>query len=224
MKADTLTLKALFQKEVRYVIPTFQRPYVWTQEDQWEALWDDLRNVAEWYLDELEAAEGNSVLAEERAKSHFMGAVVLQQRPTPTAEIETRTVIDGQQRLTTMQLLLDAAQEVMEELELPEAPRLERLVVNEHAAGDEVFKLWPASLDQTRLQSLDDQRFGHLGGPGGLLDRAGARLLPPPDPRVDRVGADLPTSKGAGRMGSRRLCSVFWLWSSSISAPRTTRS
>jgi hypothetical protein len=153
MKADTLTLKALFQKDVRYVIPTFQRPYVWTQDGQWEALWDDLRNVVEWYLEELEAAEGNNVLAQERAKSHFMGAVVLQQRPTPTADIETRTVIDGQQRLTTMQLLLDAAQEVMEELELPEAPRLQRLVVNEHAEGDEVFKLWPASLDQNAFRA-----------------------------------------------------------------------
>ena len=32
MKADILSPKALFQKDVRYVIPTFQRPYVWTQE------------------------------------------------------------------------------------------------------------------------------------------------------------------------------------------------
>src|SRR5438874_11885986 len=108
MKADTLTLKALFQKDVRYVIPMFQRPYVWTQEDQWEALWNDIRNVAEWYLDELEAADGNNALAEERSKSHFMGAVVFQQQPTASAEIETRTVIDGQPRLTTKQLVPDA--------------------------------------------------------------------------------------------------------------------
>lgn len=153
MKADTLTLKALFQKEVRYLIPTFQRPYVWTQEDQWEGLWDDLRNAAEWYLEELERAEGNNAAAEERARKHFMGAVVLQQQPTPTAEIETRTVIDGQQRLTTMQLLLDAAQEVTEERGLAEATRLERLVVNQFAKGDERFKLWPASLDQDAFRA-----------------------------------------------------------------------
>jgi hypothetical protein len=52
-----------------------------------------------------------------------------------------------------MQLLLDAAQEVMEEFEFPEAPRLARLVVNEHAEGDEVFKLWPASLDQDAFRT-----------------------------------------------------------------------
>lgn len=153
MKADTLTLKALFQKDVRYVIPMFQRPYVWTQDGQWEALWDDLRNVAEWYLDELRKANGNSALAEERARKHFMGAVVLQQQPTPTAEIETRTVIDGQQRLTTMQLLLDAAQEVMEELGFAEAVRLARLVENGYAHGDDVFKLWPTGLDQAAFRA-----------------------------------------------------------------------
>lgn len=153
MKADTLTLKALFQRDIRYVIPTFQRPYVWTQEDQWEALWNDIRNVAEWYLDELEAADGNNALAEERSTTHFMGAVVLQQQPTASREIETRTVIDGQQRLTTMQLVLDAAQEVMEELEFPEAPRLSRLVVNDHAEGDDVFKLWPSTLDQEAFRA-----------------------------------------------------------------------
>lgn len=153
MDADTLSLKALFQKDIRYVIPMFQRPYVWTQEDQWEALWNDLRNTAEWYLEELERADGNNAVAQERAKTHFMGAVVLQQQPTPTAEIETRTVIDGQQRLTTMQLLLDAAQEVMEELELPEALRLSRLVENSFEKGDAAFKLWPTSLDQAAFRA-----------------------------------------------------------------------
>src|SRR5262249_31084567 len=153
MKADTLTLKALFQKEVRYVIPTFQRPYVWTQEDQWEGLWDDLRNAAEWYMEDLVRADGNNALAEERARKHFMGAVGVQQQPTPTAEIETRTVIDGQQRLTTMQLLVDAAQEVLEERDHSQAARLERLVLNQFATGDDRFKLWPANLDQAAFRA-----------------------------------------------------------------------
>ena len=78
MKADTLTVKALFQKEIRYAIPTFQRPYVWTQDDQWEPLWEDVRNLAERYSDELLIAEGNRALAEERTGSHFLGALVLQ--------------------------------------------------------------------------------------------------------------------------------------------------
>lgn len=154
MKADTLTLKALFQKDVRYVIPTFQRPYVWNQEDQWEPLWDDVRNTAERYIDQLRASDGNNPLAEERAGTHFMGAVVLQQRPTASAELETRDVIDGQQRLTTMQLFMDAAQEVLEELgAAAEAHRVSRLVVNAYASDDQAFKLWPTSLDRDAFRA-----------------------------------------------------------------------
>jgi hypothetical protein len=153
VKADTLTLKALFQKDVRYVIPTFQRPYVWNQEEQWEPLWDDLRNTAERYLDELDRAAGDMPRAEENTGSHFLGAVVLQQRPTASAQIDARQVIDGQQRLTTMQLLIDAAQEALEELGADEADRLSWLVLNDHATGDDVFKLWPTSLDRDAFRA-----------------------------------------------------------------------
>ena len=38
MRTDILTPKSLFQKDIRYTIPPFQRPYVWTQEGQWESL------------------------------------------------------------------------------------------------------------------------------------------------------------------------------------------
>ncbi len=173
MKADTLTLKALFQKDVRYVIPTFQRPYVWTQEDQWEALWDDLRNVAERYIDELRDADRNNAVAEEKAGTHFMGAVVLQQQPTPTAEIERRTVIDGQQRLTTMQLVLDAAQEVLQELDEPEASRLSRLVQNVDGTDDDVFKLWPTSLDRDAFRAaMTNSAVTPLGFEDSLIVQA----------------------------------------------------
>lgn len=154
MKADTLSLKALFQKDVRYVIPTFQRPYVWGQEQQWEPLWDDVRNAAERYLDELDAAGDDRALAEARTGSHFMGAVVVQQRPNAAAELETRDVIDGQQRLTTMQLLADAAQQVFTDAGFgPEARRLLRIVHNTYAEGDQEFKLWPTRLDRDAFRA-----------------------------------------------------------------------
>ena len=130
MKVDILSLKKLFQQDIRYVIPTFQRPYVWNQEEQWEPLWDDVRNVAEEYLDQLEiVGPDQRAQAEERTGAHFMGAVVVQQQPTPAAEIDVRHVIDGQQRLTTLQLLADATQEVVEDLgQAPVAKRLAKLV------------------------------------------------------------------------------------------------
>ena len=148
-----MTLQELFQKPVRYVIPPFQRPYVWTQDDQWEPLWDDVRNAAERYLDEHSFTEsGSEGAALASTPAHFLGAVVLQQQQFGASEIERRRVIDGQQRLTTLQLLLDAAQKVFEDLDLPPAGRLSLLVSNDErmlgAEKDHVYKVWPTLMDQ----------------------------------------------------------------------------
>lgn len=83
-----------------------------------------------------------------------MGAVVLQQQATATAELETRDVIDGQQRLTTLQLLVDAAQEVFAHAGYDrEARRLLRIVQNAYAEGDDAFKLWPTLLDRDAFRA-----------------------------------------------------------------------
>jgi hypothetical protein len=153
VEAGPLTVKKLFQKDVRYLVPTFQRPYVWNQDDQWEPLWDDVRNSAELYQEQLDT-HGDAAAAEEATGAHFLGAVVLQQRMMPVKDLEVREVIDGQQRMTTIQLLLDACQETFERLELDSnARRLARLVQNAYVDGDEVFKLWPTSMDQDAFRA-----------------------------------------------------------------------
>ncbi len=157
MDASILTLKDIFQKDVRYLIPTFQRPYVWNQEDQWEPLWDDVRNTAERYLDALHEAENDTAAARNRAQAHFLGAVVVQQQHTGAADIEVRHVIDGQQRLTTLQLLLDAAQEVFEKSGVaPASRRLSKLVLNDEdfvgSDPDHQFKIWPTNVDRAAFR------------------------------------------------------------------------
>lgn len=145
MKADTLNLQQLFSKDVRYEIPQFQRPYVWEQEAQWGPLWDDVLDTAEEYLED------------QQAPAHFMGAVVLQQRSTTAMEIERRIVVDGQQRLTTLQLLLDAVQEVFGErgYRMP-ALRMSRLVLNNEVyyaeEPEQKFKVWPTVYDRAAFQ------------------------------------------------------------------------
>ena len=151
MHTDILTPKDLFQKEVRYTIPPFQRPYVWSQDDQWEPLWEDVRNVAENYIEELDRSDNDGVEAEQKTSPHFLGAVGLKQVPTAAKDIDQREVIDGQQRVTTLQLLLDAIQQICEESDHPYfkrvARRLAKLVTNdEELVGDDrlhIFKLWP---------------------------------------------------------------------------------
>ncbi len=161
METHIHTPKDLFQKAVCYTIPEFQRPYVWSQEDQWEPLWDDVRNVAENYLEQLEQSGGDLVEAEEKTSPHFLGAVVHQQVPRPAKFIPQREVIDGQQRMTTIQLLLDAIQLVCEELEFkPAATRLSTLVLNnEESIGDErdkVLKLQPSRTDREAFRHAMD--------------------------------------------------------------------
>lgn len=164
MHTDILTPKDLFQKEVRYTIPPFQRPYVWSQDDQWEPLWEDVRNVAENYLDELERTDNSEVEAGQRTSPHFLGAVVLKQVPTAAKDIDQREVIDGQQRMTTLQLLLDAIQLICEQSDEPyikkAARRMAKLVTNdEDLIGDDelhIFKLWPTRSDREAFRHAMD--------------------------------------------------------------------
>lgn len=67
-------------------IPFFQRSYVWNQ-DNWEELLADLLN---------------------NEKSHFLGSLILKQQKTSTGDPKQALVIDGQQRLTTLSILVKA--------------------------------------------------------------------------------------------------------------------
>ena len=107
MDANIRNLESLFGDQVSYQIPQFQRPYAWREEDQWFPLWEDIRLLAERHL----AAGGQG-----HVKPHFMGAIVLQHRERNTGEVTKRIVVDGQQRLTTLQLLIKATQGAFRQL------------------------------------------------------------------------------------------------------------
>jgi uncharacterized protein with ParB-like and HNH nuclease domain len=72
----------------------------------------------------------------DRHHPHFLGAVVLRQVQKQTGQMQERTIIEGQQRLTTLQLVLDALHsELLRVDALPPAMRIEPFVTNsEHAA------------------------------------------------------------------------------------------
>ena len=157
MQTNLQRPQKLFVSPIRYEIPAFQRRYVWQQEEQWEPLWADVIELAQ------------SILEDGDAKPHFLGAVVLQQLPVPTGSIERRIVVDGQQRLTTLQLLIDAIQEVLEVQQFGgPAKRLLALVENTDEFRDDnpdhAFKVWPTSVDRvpfrhTMSNDLSDEDF-----------------------------------------------------------------
>ncbi|MCS7232207.1 MAG: DUF262 domain-containing protein [Elusimicrobiota bacterium] len=86
MKAQEKSFKFL-SMEGKVKIPFFQRTYVWTEEN-WEELLNELLN--------------------EFRETNFLGAIILKQIPTASGEPKQLEVIDGQQRLTTLSILLKA--------------------------------------------------------------------------------------------------------------------
>ena len=105
MKTDVQTPMEVFYLPQHLVVPLFQRPYVWDEEDQWAPLWQDIRRMAE-----IRIRDPYSVV------SHFLGAIVLQAHETQQGRIPVSNIIDGQQRLTTLQILMDATAAVLDEL------------------------------------------------------------------------------------------------------------
>jgi hypothetical protein len=146
-----LNLRSIFQKEVQYLIPLFQRPYVWVEDLQWAPLWDDVARAAEIYREQQRRSNDSATALKETGR-HFMGAIVLQQQSTGVDEPERRHVVDGQQRLTTLQLLLDAAREVFENRGYAkEGLQLGKLVLNDkelYPAEEHRLKVCPTLTDQ----------------------------------------------------------------------------
>jgi hypothetical protein len=159
MKPATHTLSDLFGSDVQYVVPLYQRPYVWKQDTHWMPLWQDLVEIVDHQLD---PATG--------APSHFLGAVVLDQIETTPGEATKRLVIDGQQRLTTLQLLLTAAAEECEKAGAErEARLLRRLTRNSEdlTSGDARYKVWPTNANQPAFRAV----MSANGGDPGADDR-----------------------------------------------------
>ena len=96
MKSDDITIQQLFQDRRQYMVPFYQRAYVWTLMNQWAQLWEDIQAKADARL------FNNSKLT-----PHFLGAVVLDPQPkSGLIGVDTLHIIDGQQRLTTLQFIL----------------------------------------------------------------------------------------------------------------------
>jgi hypothetical protein len=148
----------LFNRPVTYVVPLFQRPYVWTKGEHWQPLWEDFLAVAERLLDARANATEEELergVPEQVTPSHFLGAVVLEQVPTGAGMIERRNIIDGQQRLLTLQLFLDAAHDVAAEYEDERARLFGMLTDNDpHLVQAQMdhFKVWPTNVDRVAFQ------------------------------------------------------------------------
>ena len=94
LNVDQKTIKDLFQdKKADFLIPDYQRPYAWG-ENECQTLWDDIFAFA---------IPNNNSEAFDSNSEYFLGPIV-----TFVNEDKKQEIIDGQQRLTTLMLLLRA--------------------------------------------------------------------------------------------------------------------
>ena len=143
MKSDTNDVQQLFQDRRQYRVPFYQRAYVWVKEEQWEPLWNDIQTKAESRTDG------------ETLTPHFLGAIVLEPQPRRGLKgVETYNIIDGQQRITTLQyflaaLLISSREESASAL----VPLIDGCVWNPNPntmenPAIERFKVWPTFRDR----------------------------------------------------------------------------
>ena len=163
MQAKTWALGEILKPERRYIIPTFQRSYEWTKDGQWELLFEDLIATADRLFQRRQYAKMTESQPDEASVSpHFLGAIVYDSLPYPAGGVALRSVIDGQQRLTTLQLLLrgllNMVQEEESEGELKgKAKSLFKMISNDEDSGaspEDVYKLWPRRDDRELWPSV----------------------------------------------------------------------
>lgn len=148
MKAGDVTLGHVFAADHHLVVPLFQRPYVWDQDLNWEPLWTDVRTAAEEVEAEVFDEHGRH-----DPRTYFLGAVVIQSRRHLPRRLSSSNVIDGQQRLTTLQVLLAAARRVAVRIDAATTAGLfSTLLDNKHEAihpdhQEDLHKLWPLPQD-----------------------------------------------------------------------------
>lgn len=148
METQVRTPQMVFMQPQRLVVPLFQRPYVWNEEYQWQPLWEDVTRMAERLI----------LHPFERHYPHFLGAVVLQQVQNVMGTMQERTIIDGQQRLTTLQLMFDALHAELSAVNATSAAlRLEPLVMNAEPfcrKPEDRFKVWPTNRDRPAFNAV----------------------------------------------------------------------
>ena len=147
MKASEVKLLDFLRKSPQFVIPIYQRTYSWTR-SECQQLWDDILRTG----------------ADDSIDTHFVGSIVyIEKGLSQISSQSPLLVIDGQQRLTTVSLLLEALSRAIPEGEEPvdgfTAKKVRSYYLqNPLEDGDRAYKLLLTQTDRETLLSLVDQK------------------------------------------------------------------
>lgn len=165
MQPSKLSISDLFQAREQYLIPLFQRGYVWNLPQQIQPLWEDI-------VDRVEAlgehrANASMVGGAEKLRplrKHFLGAIVVgAPMGFDSKSVPTREVIDGQQRTTTLQIMLLALRDVIAPLKDEALDYDVRgLTTNpgSYITKSDHLKVWPTNVGRDVMRILFDAQSG----------------------------------------------------------------
>lgn len=141
MKAGEVVFQQLLDGKIQYRVPLFQRTYSW-EEENWQRLWDDLLDIYDLT----------------KPRSHFIGAVVTLPIPDSPEKCSKFMLIDGQQRLTTLFVLLAAIRDLAKSNGDQLADEIqEECLINRFAKGPEEFrKMKPTQADLAAFNAIVD--------------------------------------------------------------------
>ena len=146
MKATETEFLDFLRKSPQFIIPIYQRTYSWTNREC-RQLWDDI----------LRVGKDNAI------SSHFVGSIVyIEKDPFQVTGQSQLLVIDGQQRLTTLSLIIEALARrlgIHEPVEGFSAKKLRGYYLrNDLEEGDSRFKLLLTQTDKATLLTLIQQK------------------------------------------------------------------
>lgn len=142
MKATEARLLTFLNNAPRFIIPIYQRTYSWT-EKECRQLWDDILRAGR----------------DEAIDVHFIGSIVyIEEGLSAVTRQSPNLVIDGQQRLTTITLLLAALAEAVGDGEPVEGFSAEEIresyLVNHRRTGEDFYKLLLTNTDRDTLKAI----------------------------------------------------------------------
>lgn len=146
MKATETPLVKFLQGTKQFIIPIYQRTYSWT-EKQCEQLWNDIIRVAQ----------------NKEIQSHFIGSIVyIEKGLYQVSDVPQLLVIDGQQRLTTLSLLLSAYGKALEDKgdgkEITKNKIQNYFLFNPEESGEKRYKLILTQSDKDTLINILENR------------------------------------------------------------------
>lgn len=154
LKAQETALKPMMEGTRQYAVPLYQRRYAWVKDD-WDAFWAA-----------LDQQYGHLRSGRESSPTHFLGSLVIHPVEISAHGVTVFNIIDGQQRLTSVYILLIALRDRWDEPEEKERIN-ETYLLNKFKKGDLNFKLLSGVHDRRDLELLLDgnasQTTGQIG-------------------------------------------------------------